>query len=61
MKRIPVAETTQKVGETVTVSGWVHRIRDHSKVLFIDLRDRSGLLQVVTGGWAGESSQERWY
>lgn len=55
MKRTSVAETIHHVGETVTVAGWVHRIRDHSKVLFIDLRDRSGLLQVVTGGWAGES------
>jgi aspartyl-tRNA synthetase len=55
MKRIPVRETVEKVGESVTITGWIHRIRDHSKVLFIDLRDRSGLLQVVTGGWAGES------
>lgn len=47
MKRIFVAETVQKAGERVRVSGWVHAIRDHSKVIFIDLRDRSGLLQVV--------------
>ena len=35
------------VGSQITVSGWVHRRRDHGNLIFIDLRDRSGLLQVV--------------
>lgn len=35
------------VGDVVTVSGWAHRRRDHGGVIFIDLRDASGLLQVV--------------
>ena len=35
------------VGQEVEVCGWVHRRRDHGGVIFIDLRDREGLLQVV--------------
>ncbi len=39
--------TAENVGETVRLSGWVHRVRDHGGVLFIDLRDHYGVTQVL--------------
>ncbi len=50
MQRIFVSETINKIGEQVKVSGWVNVRRDHGKLIFIDLRDRTGLLQVVFSG-----------
>ncbi len=47
MERTLALETTKKVGEKVILFGWVNSRRDHGKVVFIDLRDRSGLVQVV--------------
>ena len=47
MQRTAIAEVVKKTGEKVKVSGWVHTRRDHGKIIFIDLRDRSGILQVV--------------
>ena len=35
------------VGQTVRLSGWIHRKRDHGGVLFIDLRDHYGITQIV--------------
>ena len=38
---------TQYLNQTVTLFGWVHRRRDHGGVIFIDMRDREGLIQIV--------------
>lgn len=45
------------VGETVVLSGWVHRKRDHGSLLFIDLRDNYGITQCVFDG--GDAALER--
>ena len=50
MKAITVIESNQAVGTSVVVRGWVHTVRDMGKITFVDLRDQTGLLQVVIPG-----------
>jgi len=47
MERILVVGTVDKIGEKVRLEGWVNTVRDHGKITFIDLRDRSGVIQCV--------------
>jgi len=45
--KIQNIDCTDKLNQKVKLAGWVHARRDHGKIIFIDLRDRSGLVQVV--------------
>ena len=59
MQRTLVIETLQKIGEKVTLCGWVDSKRDHGKVTFVDLRDRTGKIQAVgIGGKLSELTTE---
>ena len=49
--------TEKNVGEIVTLSGWVHRKRDHGSLLFVDLRDNYGITQCVFDG--GDENLEK--
>ena len=47
MTRTLVTDTIKKVSKRILIQGWVHARRDHGQIVFIDLRDRTGLLQIV--------------
>ncbi len=58
MNRTLALETTNRVGEIVFLQGWVNTRRDHGKITFVDLRDRSGIVQCVGYQKLGDLSVE---
>ncbi len=55
MTRTLAFDTTQSVGQTVSLSGWVNSRRDHGGLIFIDLRDHTGLVQLVVNPESAEA------
>ncbi len=54
MLRTLINETPKLIGQEVLIKGWVNSVRDHGKIVFLDLRDRTGLVQAVLAS-QGES------
>ena len=55
MKRTVAIEVPLRIGEQITISGWVHSRRDHGGLIFIDVRDHTGILQLVINPEHAES------
>lgn len=55
MKRTLAIEVPLRIGEQITISGWVHSRRDHGGLIFIDVRDHTGILQLVINPEHAES------
>lgn len=58
MERTLAKETPKKIDQKVLLKGWIANRRDHGKIIFIDLRDRSGIVQVVTDKKAANLKNE---
>lgn len=55
MTRVLASDTANQVGQTVTVKGWVNSRRDHGGLIFIDVRDHTGVVQLVFNPEAAEA------
>lgn len=60
MKRIWIKETTKNIDKQIMVAGWVHSIRAHGKIIFIDLRDMTGFLQLVLDEKTAKEIRPEW-
>ncbi|MDP2664061.1 MAG: aspartate--tRNA ligase [bacterium] len=60
MKRILTSDTKNHIGKKVKVAGWVNSCRSHGKIIFIDLRDMGGVLQVVFKSEIAKDLRPEW-
>lgn len=60
MDRTLIKDTVNKIGTTVLLKGWVQTRRDHGKIVFLDVRDRSGLVQVVATAKIAAKVSKEW-
>lgn len=58
IKRTLISETINRINEKVLVEGWIHLRRDHGKLIFFTLRDRSGFIQIVVNAKVSKKAYE---
>lgn len=56
--RTMISEVVGKVGKVVTLSGWINTRRDHGKIMFLDMRDRTGIVQLVLNKTLADAKPE---
>ncbi len=56
LKRVLSSESPEHVGEEIKIAGWIHIRRDHGKLIFLDVRDRTGIIQVVVNPHISQSA-----
>lgn len=56
--RTPVSDTLTQINQEVEISGWINSRRDHGKIMFLDLRDSSGIVQLVSTKSLGDARPE---
>ena len=58
--KLPISDIKDKVGQKVVLAGWINQIRDKGKMIFLELRDRSGTVQIVclTKDLSGDINKE---
>jgi len=47
MKKLSILDSVKSIGKVVELYGWVSTIRDHKKIVFVDLKDKTGVVQLV--------------
>jgi len=60
MERTLTSETPKQKGKKIKLAGWIDTRRDHGKIIFLDLRDREGLVQVVCTSEIAEDLKPEW-